>query len=437
MRFPIEKHGRFAPLKLRILAGPALAAVIAGLAAPAAADPASLDLAPFDRMVHGKQFVVFGEDSHGEKPVHELAPVLFKRLVEKQDYRVFVFESAWAIDDGFKDWFASDRTEVDGDESFFLNAFNSQPIVDMLVWIRAWNRARPSDQIHIAGYQPEQPVTDIAALRAYVDAHAPKQRASLNAALAPCKAGDAQYTSNIGWIGAMGNRRRKEKLPAMTPEERGQCLTGIAKAEAMAKADGADAQEARLHALSLKTYVDVLLRGQDEGVVATAKSTPEQASAENARLYSEGDRVRFIIWEGLRKTRYGANAKAFLWMHNWHAANRTKEMPMVVEGLKSYPLSLGTRLHGQYGARMVTVGNIIPCTTECTEPDRSLEPAFAARFGGKTTVVDFADPAAVADLPVASPHTMYANFHKFGFDDVVLNRQFDGVIYMPKGAMLH
>src|SRR5688572_9897743 len=176
----------------RLFAASALAGALA--AGPAvAADAPVLDLAAFDQMTHGKQFVVFGEDSHGEKPVHELVPVLFKRLVEREGYRVFVFESAWAIDDGFKDWFASDRTTVDGDESFFLNAFNSQPIIDMLVWIRAWNRAHPKDQIRIAGYQPEQPVTDIAALRAYVDARAPKERAALDAALGPCKAGDAQY----------------------------------------------------------------------------------------------------------------------------------------------------------------------------------------------------------------------------------------------------
>jgi erythromycin esterase-like protein len=421
--------------KGRLLAGLALAAGLAGAAAgPAtAADAPEIDLAAFDRMAKGKQFVVFGEDSHGMKPVHALMPVLFRRLVEREGYRVFVFESAWAIDDGFKDFFASDRTTVDGDESFFLNAFNSPAIVEMLVWIRAWNRAHPKDPIRIAGYQPEQPVTDIAALRAYVDARAPRQRAALDAALTPCKAGDPQYKTNIGFIGAMGNRRRKEKLPTFTAEERAACLAGVARAGAMVRGNAADAQEARLHALSLKTYIRTITKVLDDSL--GPKPTPELAAAANTAMYEEGDRVRFVIWEGLRKTRYG-KAKAFLWMHNYHAAKHATEMPMIVDGQKSPVISLGTRLAERHGDDLVTIGNIIPCTTECTEPDRSVEPAFAARFGEKTAVVDFSNPASVGDLPVATAGTMYANFHKMGFDNAVLNRQFDGVIYMPKGAML-
>lgn len=399
--------------------------------APAPAPP-QVDIGAVERLVGDHRLVVFGEDSHGMREMHELVPRVFRRLVEEKGFRLFVFESAWALDDGFKAFMTSDRTTVEGDEAFFLNAFNSPPIVEMMVWIRDWNRAHPNDPIRVAGYQPEQPVTDIAAIRAFADRHVPAARAAVDAALAPCKAGEARYTTNIGFIGAMGARRRKENLPTYTPEERAACVAGTVAAGRLLQGPGDENErvELALHLLSLKTYVNVLTRATDDNLAGKPAATQPANS-----LYEEGDRVRFEIFEGLRKSRYG-DAKAFLWMHNWHGMKHADEVGM--GGLKMP--SLATRLAERHGKALTAIGHVVPCGTACTEPPDSVETPFAEKFGDKAAVVDFSKPDEVRGLAVDQPGVLTPNFHVqyglTGFTGVVMARQFDGAIYQPAARPL-
>lgn len=401
--------------------------------APAAQAPSAstqVDIDAVERLVGDRELVVFGEDSHGMREVHELVPQVFRRLVEEKGFRLLVFESAWALDDGFKAFMASDRTTVEGDEAFFLNAFNSQPIVEMMIWIREWNRAHPNDPIRVAGYQPEQPVTDIAAIRAFADRYAPAKRAAVDAALEPCKAGETTYTTNIVFIGAMGARRRKENLPTYTADERAACLAGTAEAGRLL--DGLGDKNARielgLHLLSLKTYVGVLSRAADDNL------SGELTQPANS-LYEEGDRVRFEIFEGLRQTRYG-DVKAFLWMHNWHGMKHADEVGM---GDLKMP-SLATRLAERHGADLMAIGHVVPCGTACAEPANSVETPFQKKFGDKAAVVDFSKPDQVHGLAVDKSGVLTPNFHVqyglTGFTDVVMNRQFDGAIYQPSARPL-
>lgn len=400
---------------------------------PVVAPPAGLDMAAFDRLVGQRDVVIMGEDSHGTKDVHQLIPALFEHLVVEKGFRLFVFESAWGIDDALQGFIDSDRTSVDGDEAFFLNAFNSQPTVDMLIWIRNWNRQHPDDKVMIAGYQPEQPFTDIAAVRAFTAAHAPGKTAEVEAALAPCKIGEPIYKSNLDFIIGMNNRRRKDKLPSFNADERKACVEGTLKAEKILAGigDRKAAQEVGLHLLSLRVYVDTLTAVVDN--LMFGNLSLEQGQVQNAAMYTAGDKARFEIFEGLRETRYG-QAKAFLWMHNWHGMKDTGEVGF------SGPagISIGTRLAQRYGARLTSIGVITPCAAECKEPEGSVEPQFGARFGDTPAVIDFNDRSAIKELDVATPGAVFPNLHGgFYFTNVVLKRQWDGVIYLPKASPLH
>lgn len=397
---------------------------------PIAAPPAGFDMAAFDRVVGDHAVVIMGEDSHGAAEVHRLIPALFEHLVVHKGFRLFVFESAWAVDEGLRDFMNSDRTSVEGDEAFFLNAFNSAPTVEMLVWIRDWNRANPGDPVRIAGYQPEQPFTDMAAVRAFVAANAPDKAAEIETALAPCKIGDPSYRSNLDFIIAMSGRRRRDNLPSFTPEERQACVAGALRAETLLAGlgDANSAQEMRLHLFSLRVYVETLTAVIDDHMFGNL--SVEQAAIQNAAAYTAGDRARFEIFEGLRQTRYG-QAKAFLWMHNWHGMKHTGEV-----GFSGHAgISIGTLLADRYGEALTSIGVITPCAAECAEPEGSLEPQFRRRFGDAPAVVDFQNGASAADLDLSTPGAIVPNLHGgFYFTDVVLNRQWDAVIYVPTAS---
>jgi erythromycin esterase-like protein len=74
--------------------------------------PQNLDLTRLDAIVGNKKYVNVGEDSHFMVEVHKFIARAFPYLVEKKGFRVFVFESAWGIDDKFQDFMNSDRTTV-------------------------------------------------------------------------------------------------------------------------------------------------------------------------------------------------------------------------------------------------------------------------------------------------------------------------------------
>jgi erythromycin esterase-like protein len=423
----------------RLLSALIAAALLGG--APAFAEPPAVDLKAVDRIVDGAELVVFGEDSHAMLAVHELVPVLFEHLAQTKGFRLFVFESAWAVSDQLQDFVDSDRTGITPQESLLLNAFNSRPTIDMLMWIRAWNRAHPSDRIQVAGYQPEQPVTDRAAI---IDLFAKAGRADeARAALDPCVSGAPDARTDIDFISAVGALRHKRKLPSYSSAARAACLKALAgldaglvrgKARFVKTAGDGAWQEGRMHVLSLKTYVAVISADLDEQVLT--KVSPYRMAALDRQGYTEGDRVRSEIFQTLMRTRYHGR-KAFLWMHDWHAFKQAERTGMGEPGAAVYMPSLTTRLAAAYGPRLKSIGSIVPCPSagepplRCDEPPGSLEPAFAARFGEQPGVVDFSDPASVGDLPVASSGRLYANFHRFGFTDVVLNQQFDGLIYLP------
>ncbi|MGH7718320.1 MAG: hypothetical protein ACREON_05690, partial [Gemmatimonadaceae bacterium] len=56
----------------------------------------------------------------------------------------------------------------------------------------------------------------------------------------------------------------------------------------------------------------------------------------------------------------------------------------------------------------------------------------ARRFGTQVAVVNFNDPA--GELPLHTPGVLFAQYHKTvsaWLENVVLDTQFDGVIYLP------
>ncbi|MGH8159756.1 MAG: erythromycin esterase family protein [Rhodanobacter sp.] len=431
----------------------AAAAEVPTAKAPAAKAPhfpgpttGTIDLNAFGAIVDDAHVVVFGEDSHYMAVIHNLVPQMFEYLVETKHFRVFVFESQWGLSDAFKDFMASDRTTLTPTEDFFLDgAFASRDSTAMLVWIRTFNRAHPRDPILIAGFQPEQPVTDFRDLWAYMQKAAPKDIERLRAPSAVCRAGDAAYKTDADFIAANVKRLTGSKQPVYTAAERADCLAaldaigaylGAHHAALVARGTAADAELARLHMESLKTYVASLTLLQERSFLIHDASVAEQSQWQK-EAYGALDKARFEIFNSLRDLRYG-NRKVFFWMHDWHAAKHASETALLTPttvGIPAGTISVGERLAAEYGSKLVTIGTLVPCGSTCVEPKDSVEPAFATKFGSTVTLIDLRKSSPTrAGLPFHTPGSIYANFHKLGFNHVLLDRQFDAILYVPASA---
>lgn len=411
----------------------------------------NVHLQQLDAIVGNKKYVNIGEDSHFMLEVHKSIAQMFQHLVEKKKFRVFVFESAWGIDDKFRDFMNSDRTEANSDEQFFLNAFSSKPILKMLIWIREWNRKNPNDKIQIAGYQPEQPVTDFRNLFDFTSKSDKSVLADLKKKAEICRAGTGEFKTDIEFIISTSKRRRGGQM-TYSIEERASCNQAIDaienfiesnKKELIKKNSKNAYLESKLHLKSLRTYLNTLTYTLDNGL-NNKNTTVEEQRALQKKVYEEGDKARFEIFEILQQTRY-KNKKIFFWMHNWHAMKYSTEVGAFGKDEKEASLppetiSIGMRMAKKYGKDLVTIGNIVPkancknpiCTSPTVRAD-SLETKFATHFGTNSGFVNLLKPAETEKtLPLTLPGSLYADIHQGHFVNVVLKRQFDAILYLPE-----
>lgn len=413
--------------------------------------PKEADLSQFDKIVGNKKYVNLGEDSHFMVEVHKLVARAFPYLVEKKGFRVFVFEAAWGTEEAFREFMNSDRTTVTGEESFYLNAFNSKYIVQMLIWIREWNRKHPNDQIQITGYQPEQPIADFRGLWEFTGRSEKFAAAGLKEKAKVCRAGTGEFKTNIEFVIDTSKRRRSGQ-PTYSKEERGSCNQAIDaiekfietnKKELIKKNSNKDYLESKAHLISLRVYLNTLTVILDDSIFNKNPTFAEQQALQK-KAYEEGDKGRFEIFEILRQTRF-KNKKIFFWMHNWHAMKHASEIEAYGRGpsdpsMPKGTISIGERMAKKYGKDLVVIGNIVPkanCKNPiCTPPpvpENSLETPFQKVFRNNPMFVEIRkNNPSNRGLPINRAGSLYADINQGTFEQVFLNRQFDAILYLPE-----
>lgn len=405
-----------------------------------------VDLKGVDRIVGDHQVLVFGEDSHEMAAEHDAVRQIFQHLASAKGFRLLVFEAQWGLEDKLHDFMTSDRTTLNDEERFFLDgAFASKSTAELLVWIRDFNRAHPKEQIRIAGFQPEQPVTDFQAVWTFLAKASPDSLERLQAVAAPCRAGDPKLKVDMDFM-MEGFKRQKQKLPVYTAEERQACLTALTgikadlqgrRAALAAHSSDVEVEEAILHLDSFAYYAGGIRRVADE--ITTHPDAPlEQQAVWQHDAYQTGDNARMEVFRVLLKTRY-AGKKMMFWMHDWHAAKHGSELGLISPtspGIPKNTTTIGERLAAYFGPRLAAIDSIVPCGKTCAEPADSVEPAFADFFKDQAAVVDLhrPTPAEKAALPIDRKGSFFANFHGFGGGGLVLDRQYDGVLYIPSST---
>lgn len=105
---------------------------------------AQLLLKELERVINERQIMVYGESSHYLNSNHNDACEIFKYLVERKGFRVFMLESALKIH------VVSNRcfNTIEEIDPISLNAFNSIQIRDLMEWMKVFNKQNPNDSIN-------------------------------------------------------------------------------------------------------------------------------------------------------------------------------------------------------------------------------------------------------------------------------------------------
>ncbi|HEX5996928.1 MAG TPA: erythromycin esterase family protein [Jiangellales bacterium] len=176
----------FTPLRrdvLRMLAGTAVGAGIIGIPQPATAstpagspvpewigrhahrlatsdpDATPHDLRHLHGMMRGALIVGLGESTHGAREEFTLKHRLVRHLVEHQGFRSVVLEEDWTKGLQIDEYLQHGQ----GDPQVLLadagTPWRTEEILDLLVWMRAYNQSHPGDPVRFAG-------ADVVAVRA-------------------------------------------------------------------------------------------------------------------------------------------------------------------------------------------------------------------------------------------------------------------------------
>lgn len=252
-----------------------------------------------DKTVGNATVVAFGESSHRLVGLHEFANEMFKYLVEKKGFRVFVLETMWELENAVNEYIQSDSSKMDFKQSFYLNAFQSESTLKMIDWVKAWNRSHPQDPITISGYQPEQPVSDCREIKKYFAQVGMSLPDSVSTALQQFPFFNGQFKHDLDAVTYFGKKRRA-KQPAFNPAEKEtlrRALNGLQqyvntqKDILIAKSDPIAYQGLNAHILSLRGYLFGILYYADPTNFSGAACGDELKNAESMvrNIYSEGD----------------------------------------------------------------------------------------------------------------------------------------------------
>lgn len=116
------------------------------------------DLAAFTPALRDANVIALGEATHGTHEFFAFKHRMVRWLVERRGFRAFLMEASvmdvTALDDWVRGVGADDAiTELMGRHLALV--WNTEEVRDLLVWMRAFNRAHPDDPVRFLGFDPQ------------------------------------------------------------------------------------------------------------------------------------------------------------------------------------------------------------------------------------------------------------------------------------------
>jgi len=388
--------------------------------------------------------VAFGECSHFLQTLHEFSNDLFRYLVERKGFRVFLIEAAWATNDYLMDFIKSDKPDIEPWMSFYLNAFDSAPTRKTLLYIRDFNKHHPLDAIQIAGMQPEQPWTDYRELNAVLAKASLKLPEDIRTLIERAVFGGRTFAHDLDVITYHGGLRR-QKQRVLSPDDLQSLKAALDRVDSLLAENGNDIiratskwtfEESKLRVLGLRFYALFALPAGDFGLVHK-NPTDAQVSQLLGDIYGAGDAFRFEIIKTQRESRFKGK-KIFIWMHSWHAAKRSEAIECSIAGQPPIgTISVGSHLFRAYGKAYRVIHSVVADPNFFYPPGVvTVDNAFHKVFGDKPAYVDIRNLSLeqkALPLDVFMPQLSQID-NAYG-GGIVLKDQFDGIAYFPKSGL--
>lgn len=393
-----------------------------------------IDYSIISDIARGREIVSFGEATHRVTELHRFACELFKYLVTEEGFRVMVFESAWALYEQMQGFFAGEYSsleEYNSEIELYFNAFYSEPTKELMFWIRDYNRSHPDDPIIVAGYQPEQPVTDSRAIKELCAANGFAITEDIETVLNGQPFYSGEHRTDLEALSCYGRRMRSgERL--MEPELRERTVEALKSLSALVE-DARESFSARdfgllnAHLTSLTFYVDGLNYYAEKAALLSPGSYrySRESSDLGVLMYTRGDAARFKIFNYLKESVFPGR-KIYIWQHIWHAFKYSYELGD--NDCADLPgrgaVSFGTNTQSMYGQKYALIGSIL---AKADDSDRgSIDYAFKQACAPEALV----DLSRVQGLPIHDPRgRLYETENDTYFENVDLAKQCDGIFY--------
>ncbi|MEP6730970.1 MAG: erythromycin esterase family protein, partial [bacterium] len=133
-------------------------------------DSSVADLAPLARVLDGVDIVALGEASHGSRELFQLKHRLIEFLVTKMDFRVLALELDYVACQHINDYVLG----VSSDSAFILKPWDTEEVVAMLAWLRAYNASASADaKVRVVGVDGQDRISGTDVLLSYLNRVAP------------------------------------------------------------------------------------------------------------------------------------------------------------------------------------------------------------------------------------------------------------------------
>ncbi|MBO9152092.1 erythromycin esterase family protein [Chitinophaga sp. GCM10012297] len=366
------------------------------------------DLAPVGEMIGDARIVSLGEPTHGTSEAFRMKHRLLEYLVKEKGFDIFSIEANMPECRAINDYVL----HGDGDpkkllDTMYFWTWNTQEVLDMITWMRAYNAGNPKKMVQFTGFDMQFPGVAATELKAFLAAFAPAQQAL----------GDSIAAQS----GALMRKRQTKRAGYEAPELQ-QSLAALkqffknSRQRLTAEVGGEKFAWAMHHIAVIEQFAQLAAEN-------TFGSARDSSMAEN---------VDWLV------KRY-PGSKLVLWAHNGHVSKAANAM--------------GGYLEKMYGKQMVVMGfaaaegtytAIIPGQAIFSNNVLSAPPDGSFEWYGRNSglgnfVLDLRkenlkDPGAAWLLEKRGIRRIGAVMMqpKFQFSQTLLPNDFDAVIYLDK-----